>query len=453
MASPTTHSPLVDRTLAFQNTGGLETPVSHRKKSSAVTPTVGTLSCPPAQRTVDTPTITRGFDRILSACSKPKRGTPPPHQGLPSAHKARRQRKATGVRGATENRRPSTTGGAPSMLHRRKRALFASKRTTAPRVTSTREIVALATAGEGVVQQQAGGVERQDEASTVVPATTRGHDATPNSCASTPLATSTPPTVFKEMMFEDVPTTSPAMRVGGTPSAATSVDGDGAGVAVAAAGSTPAELTRGLPSRIITPSFGQTAPATPATATVPARVGVAGDSSCVGAGVGSQQQQQQQQQRPSAAGLVRRASRATVRDTPRSMMRMLSRKSATVNTTVKVNREADVRSTPRSMVRQFIRTGLKTGDLKADTPATRKRRALAKAKAKTGEGPTRHHVARAAQGPPQSGESTMGQRLLHVLLLLLVCLVVFVVLCNVSAPLRKAVQLTLFGRTRAVRYT
>ena len=142
---------------------------------------------------------------------------------------------------------------------------------------------------------------------------------------------------------------------------------------------------------------------------------------------------------------------APMNNTPRSFMRALSRKNKAANKTVEANASADTNVTPRSMVKRFITSGLRSGDLTADTPATLRRRSLAR-DALAKEAAAQKAAEEAAAAEAARGTS-VAQRLLHLVLFVVLFLIVVLSMCNISRPVRKAVQAFVFGQPSHARYT
>ena len=390
---------------------GVASPIAvDTKPAATVTPVLESK----ATATVDTPTILAAFQKVLSGTPHKRvvrvrdggaanvLGTPPPHSGLPSAvkaHPARENRCPTGNGKASSNKksqRVRVTPGVKSAVRSR------------PRAAKRRALFSTADIGnKAAATTPAAPVAAADPEGTPMPVTPEAGDATPESCHSTPT---------KDADVDAAAPATASQRDG-------SSDADGASLPV--------------PGRFLTPSFFQGGSdrrpkaqralgsrlAAAAGATTPPRRAV--DS---GAGAG-----------------------APMNNTPRSFMRALSRKNKAANKTVEANASADTNVTPRSMVKRFITSGLRSGDLTADTPATLRRRSLAR-DALAKEAAAQKAAEEAAAAEAARGTS-VAQRLLHLVLFVVLFLIVVLSMCNISRPVRKAVQTFVFGQPSHARYT
>lgn len=344
--------------------------------------------------TIDTPTMLAGFQKVLTdtpskraarnhtsklgnACKTPA-GTPPPHAGVPSAHKARRTVATPSSRSKlapTSSRSAIVTGSC------KKRALFAR-----------------GSAGSQESRTPQPNEQAESGRLGIAPLFAE-NDGTPDSCNSTPTK---PPS-------EDAGATAPS------DGSSTAVEGG-----VAAQGAENQAPTPFLAHGILTPSF---------------LMGGSDRRPKAQRALGSRLEQVATASDTPATGVVREN-----RNTPRSFMRALSRKSRAVNSTAKKNTVADAASTPRSMVKSFISSGLRSADLKLDTPATLRRRSIRKA-------------ADAKEAARRAAETTPMQRMLHVILLLVLFTAFFIVFTNLCRPFRRVAQEFVFGDVNRVRYT
>ena len=148
---------------------------------------------------------------------------------------------------------------------------------------------------------------------------------------------------------------------------------------------------------------------------------------------------------------------STAMATPCTSMRELSNRSNAATASVRSALEAPVDMTPRTMVKQFIAGGLRSSDLHAETPATRRRQqmqkqqAMAKKRQQQQEARTKSTTENVRQ---TNASSTVFTWLLQVLVLVLVFVLVLATVLHLLAPVRDFVQNTLYGGShRNVRFT
>ena len=447
--------------------------------TTAMTRTPVQPSACSTQSTMDTPTILAAFQEVLTNTpnkraarnhtsramqaagsttgTHPACGTPPPHAGVPSAHKPGRVALSTPCERSSENRdacgstsKAKARGGASTfsmtatpggvVLVRsssKKRALFGA-RVAGPPVQAVTPVATRTTAprpaqGEGA--SPAGADEGEGAGVDADGSPSGGHTATPESCNSTPTRDDTPCFGAKAAGGASIP---PPTGSAGAGAGAGASAGEGEGVA---AMGTQGSLR--LPGRFLSPSFFQ---------------GGSDRRPKAQRALGSRLEQVAVAHASAAATPAPAAAQAQVRaredkNTPRSFMRALSRKSSTVNDVVKSNNRADHNTTPRSMVRTFIASGLRSGDLNVDTPATLRRRSIRKQSEAAAGGAVAAGAGGAVAGAQGAGTSAL-QRLMHVVLLLVLFTLLVLVMTHLSRPFRRAVQDAVFGsRANAIRYT